>query len=51
MNTGHLHVTGIDDPASPREEKAVSEWLNGGESEARWRMRTGLPLRSVSPVF
>lgn len=50
-NTGHLHVTGVDDPASPRERKAVGEWLNGGESEALWCMQTVLPLRNVSPVF
>lgn len=29
-NPGHLHVTGADGPASPREGKAVGEWPSGG---------------------
>lgn len=50
-NTGHLPVTGVDAPASPREGKAVGERPNGGKSKAVWSMQTALPLRNVLPIF
>lgn len=50
-NTGHLHVTGMDDltskTASPRERKAVGEWPSGDENEVLWSMPTMLPLRGA----
>lgn len=47
-NTGHLHVTGMDDltskTASPRERKAMGEWPSGDENEALWSVPTMLAL-------
>lgn len=50
-NTGHLHVTGMDDltskTASPRERKAMGEWPSGDENEALWSMPTMLALNDA----
>lgn len=50
-NTGHLHVTGIDDhtskTASPRERKAMGEWPSDDENEALWSMPTMLALNGA----
>lgn len=50
-NTGHLHVTGMDDltsiTASPRERKAMGEWPSGDENEALWSMPTMLALNGT----
>lgn len=49
-NTGHLHVTGMDDltsiTASPRERKAMGEWPSD-ENEALWSMPTMLALNGA----
>lgn len=50
-NTGHLHVTGMDDltsiTASPRERKAMGEWPSDDENEALWSMPTMLALNGA----